>query len=133
MLGKSSAPIVHIVITKYHPQVSQSERHLLATKMLALRHTCVLDGKPYILSLSGGKNKNPEGYDHGFEVLLPPYHLTLERSICFPGQHAFVMTFATFADREYYLHEDPVHLEFKTELLLKVASACVMDYEPGVF
>ncbi|KAL8281135.1 hypothetical protein RQP46_006493 [Phenoliferia psychrophenolica] len=106
--------ITHIVHFEYKPEVSGTERHLIASKFLALLDTCSLAGKPYILSATGGKNNSPEGASRGLE-------------------HSFVLTFATLEDRDYYLDKDPAHQIFKAEVGPKLAGACVMDFEAGVF
>ena len=50
-----------------------------------------------------------------------------------PSQHSFVLTFQSLADRDYYLDTDPAHQAFKAEVGTKLAGACVMDFEAGVF
>lgn len=47
--------------------------------------------------------------------------------------HAFVMEFESAEDRDYYVHDDPVHTEFKKlagEVLEKVQ---VVDFTNGMF
>lgn len=41
----------------------------LSEGMLALKHQCVRDGKPYIRSAVGGKQTNKEGHDGGMQVV----------------------------------------------------------------
>lgn len=60
--------ITHIVHFQYKPEVSNTERYLVASKFLALLDTCSLAGKTYILSATGGKNNSPEGQHKGLEV-----------------------------------------------------------------
>ncbi|KAK4703459.1 hypothetical protein P7C70_g2760, partial [Phenoliferia sp. Uapishka_3] len=99
---------------QYKSEVTNTERHLIASKFLALLDTCALNEKPYILSATGGKNNSPEGQTRGLE-------------------HSFVLTFASLADRDYYLDVDPAHQAFKADIGSKIASAVVMDFEAGVF
>lgn len=47
--------------------------------------------------------------------------------------HGFVCEFQNAADRDYYVSEDPVHVEFANSLAGVVTDARVIDYEPGVF
>ena len=47
--------------------------------------------------------------------------------------HAFVAEFGSEKDRNYYVHEDPAHVAFKTSLKDLIAGAQVIDYTPGVF
>ena len=47
--------------------------------------------------------------------------------------HAFVVEFASEEDRQYYVGEDPAHLEFKKSLKGVVERVGVVDYSPGVY
>ncbi|KAL4877045.1 hypothetical protein BJY04DRAFT_199157, partial [Aspergillus karnatakaensis] len=47
--------------------------------------------------------------------------------------HAFIVEFATAADRDFYLAHDLVHLEFVKSLDGLVERAQVVDFSPGVF
>ncbi|GAA5969471.1 hypothetical protein JCM11641_008125 [Rhodosporidiobolus odoratus] len=105
--------ITHIVIFKLHPTVSDAERHLLASRFLALQDRCELDGKKY-LTVTGGKNNSKEGFEKGLE-------------------QAFVVTFETEKARDYYVDTDPAHNEFKELVKDKVADLLVVDFEQGVF
>ena len=71
------APITHIVHFGYSPDISNTEKHLIASKFLLLQDTCLLPttgpatdraGKPYIQAISGGKNNSPEPHNQGLEV-----------------------------------------------------------------
>jgi hypothetical protein len=44
-----------------------------------------------------------------------------------------VLTFATRADRDYYVDEDPAHGAFKASLAGRVAAATVADYDAAAF
>lgn len=65
--------ITHIVHFAYKPEVDLSTRHLLASRFLLLLESCKRDGKPYILSLTGGKQNSTEGVDKGLEVCAFPH------------------------------------------------------------
>lgn len=54
--------------------------------------------------------------------------------ICFQGgiTHAFVVEFASVADRDYYVASDPVHQEFVKSLDGLVERAQVVDFTPSV-
>lgn len=43
------------------------------------------------------------------------------------------MHFDNVADRDYYAHEDPAHLEFVTAAKSIVIKAVVVDFTPGRF
>jgi hypothetical protein len=47
--------------------------------------------------------------------------------------HIFISGFQTWADRKYYLEEDPVHLDFVQSLVGIVAKVQVVDFSPGNF
>ncbi|KAM0790631.1 hypothetical protein ACM66B_004493 [Microbotryomycetes sp. NB124-2] len=108
--------ITHVVAFKYTDDVTEAERHLIASKFLALKDACHLkqSQQPYILSLTGGANNSPEGRNRGLD-------------------HCFVVTFANAQDRDYYLDTDPAHVEFKSSLSGKIADVFVFDYDLGTF
>lgn len=47
--------------------------------------------------------------------------------------HAFVVEFASAAERDFYVEKDPVHLAFVRSLDGIIEKAQVIDYTPGVF
>lgn len=47
--------------------------------------------------------------------------------------HAFVFEFENEQDREFYLKEDPAHLEFVKSIAGVVSKVQVVDFTPGVF
>ena len=49
-----------------------------------------------------------------------------------PFTHAFVMEFASEADRDYYAAEDPAHLAYKKSVRPLVEKVNAVDYTPGV-
>ncbi|RAQ43945.1 stress responsive A/B barrel domain protein [Aspergillus flavus] len=89
---------------------------LICSRMLGLKDTCLHPSsqKPYIRTSSGGIDDSPEGIQHGIT-------------------HAFVVEFASAADRDYYVKEDPVHQEFVKSLDGVVEKAQAIDFTPGVF
>ena len=48
-------------------------------------------------------------------------------------KHAFVSQFENEADRDYYLKEDPAHVEFVASLDGVIEGVQVVDYKPGVY
>lgn len=60
--------ITHIVHFAYN--CNEDTKKQIASRFLALKDQCVskTSGKPYILSLIGGKNNSPEGMNDGLEV-----------------------------------------------------------------
>ncbi|KAK4056982.1 hypothetical protein OIO90_001882 [Microbotryomycetes sp. JL221] len=108
--------ITHIVAFKYNSAVSDAERHLIASKFVALKDSCLTQNtkQPSILSLTGGANCSPEGFAKGFD-------------------HCFVLTFANKQDRDWYLDDDESHQQFKASLKDKIEDIFVFDYDVGVF
>lgn len=60
--------IVHIVHFAYN--CDEATKQEIASRFLKMQSQCVskTDSKPYILSLTGGKNNSPEGMNDGLEV-----------------------------------------------------------------
>lgn len=48
-------------------------------------------------------------------------------------QHTFIVTFASLADRDYYLTDDPIHNKFKALVGPAIEEAFVYDFDAGVF
>ncbi|KAG8997741.1 hypothetical protein FRB94_014036 [Tulasnella sp. JGI-2019a] len=112
---------IHIVSFKYTSTTSESAKMTVAQAFLALKTECISrsTGRPYIVSLQGGRNNSREGFDKGLE-------------------HVYVLEFATEDDRLYYLDKDPAHDKFKKLVgpyLDKPTGgdAFVFDYIPDVF
>ncbi|KAK7743287.1 hypothetical protein SLS53_004372 [Cytospora paraplurivora] len=84
-------------------------------RMLALKTKCLdPQGKPYIKSLIGGTNNNPDKRNEAIT-------------------HAFISEFKSAEDRNYYLHKDPVHLAFEASLAGIISRAFALDFAPSVF
>lgn len=134
-------PIVHVVLFGFKPSLdketisavrpSSSPRSPTATpstasdsnthpqacqRMLGLPDKCrhPETNQPYIKSLGGGKDNSLEGMAHGLG-------------------HGFVFQFENKRDRDYYIDQDPAHLEFVASIRELVDKATVFDYEAGVF
>ncbi|KJK67721.1 Stress responsive A/B Barrel Domain [Aspergillus parasiticus SU-1] len=88
----------------------------VCSRMLALKDNCLHPSsqKPYIRTSSGGIDNSPEGIQHGIT-------------------HAFVVEFASAADRDYYVKEDPIHQEFVKSLGGVIEKVQAIDFTPGVF
>ncbi|KAL2819012.1 hypothetical protein BDW59DRAFT_165291 [Aspergillus cavernicola] len=107
--------ITHIVLFQFKAGVSAEVVKDVCTSMLALKDNCLhpTSQKPYILSSSGGKDNSPEGIQSGIT-------------------HAFVVEFASAADRDYYVEKDPAHLEFVRRFGGVLEKVQAVDYTPGV-
>jgi hypothetical protein len=84
---------------------------------MALQSTCLspTTHKPYIQSFTGGRDISIENLQKGFS-------------------HVFVLEFATQADRDWYVNEDPVHRRFGVETLTGIVEeVMVVDFQKRVF
>ncbi|KAK3723546.1 hypothetical protein LTR37_001798 [Vermiconidia calcicola] len=84
---------------------------------MALRTRCLkppVTGNPYMLSLRAGQNRSWESFDKGMT-------------------HGFILEFASQEDLDYYLAEDPVHLEFSRRVGAQglVEDSVVIDIKDG--
>ncbi|KAB8216994.1 hypothetical protein BDV33DRAFT_206775 [Aspergillus novoparasiticus] len=109
-------PITHIVLFQFKAGTSPEIIKDICSRMLGLKDNCLHPSsqKPYIRTSSGGIDDSPEGIQHGIT-------------------HAFVVEFASAADRDYYVKEDPVHQEFVKSLDGVVEKVQAIDFTPGVF
>ncbi|GAA6003831.1 hypothetical protein JCM10207_006428 [Rhodosporidiobolus poonsookiae] len=105
--------VTHIVCFKYKPTASDAERHLVASKILALQDQCQIDGSTY-LTVTGGSNNSTEGLTKGFD-------------------HAFVFNFSSTKHRDYYCDDDPAHQAFKAFCKDFVEDVFVFDFAGGEF
>ncbi|KAG4025057.1 hypothetical protein MFRU_071g00120 [Monilinia fructicola] len=108
--------LVHIVLFEFKPNTHKDEIDDLCKHMVSLSTLCIHpeSNKPYILASSGGRDNSPEGHQGGFS-------------------HGFVSHFANGADRDYYVKEDPAHLEFVAKAGRILQNVRVVDYDMGVF
>ncbi|KAF7887733.1 hypothetical protein EAF00_010027 [Botryotinia globosa] len=108
--------LVHIVLFEFKPSTHKDQIDELCKHMLSLSTLCIHpeSRKPYILESSGGRDNSPEGHQGGFS-------------------HGFVFHFASTADRDYYVNEDPAHQEIAKKAREIVQNVRVVDYEMGVF
>ncbi|KAJ5800167.1 uncharacterized protein N7518_002235 [Penicillium psychrosexuale] len=107
--------ITHIVLFQFKPEVAAEVVHDACERMLGLKDSCVhpTSQQPYIKSSSGGKDNSTEGIQNGIT-------------------HAFVVEFASAADRDYYVQSDPSHLAFVKTLDGLIEKAQVIDFTDGV-
>jgi len=86
----------------------------LTKDMLALKDNCVRDGKPYILSVKGGKQTSPEAIAAEIDVV-------------------FVMEMGSQEDLNFYLDECPAHADFKKTVraVHKSKGAITIDFLDG--
>ncbi|MBZ5795245.1 Dabb family protein [Burkholderia contaminans] len=110
----------HLVLLRFAERVPVALQREAVAAFLTLRDTCVRDGRPYIRSIEHGLQSSGEGADRGFE-------------------HAFLMSFDSEGDRNYYIGEpivdDPLyydlqHHAFKADIgpLLDPQRVLAFDY-----
>ncbi|KAH7355592.1 stress responsive A/B barrel domain-containing protein [Pyrenochaeta sp. MPI-SDFR-AT-0127] len=106
----------HIVLFQFKDGTSPFAIKEITSKFFGLKKACVHPStrRPYILSISGGKDISIENLQNGIS-------------------HAFVLQFLSNEDRDYYVNEDPVHQAFKEAAATVVEKALVVDYQDGVF
>jgi hypothetical protein len=114
-LMTSSTPITHIVLFKYRPDIPWSDFQSHFDTFRALPTRCILPstGKPYMLSMRMGQNTSWEPYSKGMT-------------------HGFVLEFASQEHLDYYLLQDPVHLEFSRNAGPLIEDSVVVDIRDGV-
>ncbi|KAL4813819.1 hypothetical protein BDW67DRAFT_187408 [Aspergillus spinulosporus] len=107
--------VTHIVVFRFKDGTSDEMIEEVCREVVALKDTCILPRtqKPYIKSYVGGKDHSPEGAQHGMT-------------------HAFVAQFESREDRDYYVSEDPVHLELGTRIAPVVETFLCLDFTPGL-
>ncbi|RFU76678.1 stress responsive alpha-beta barrel domain-containing [Trichoderma arundinaceum] len=108
--------ITHIVQFAFKADASAEDLQKIAAGFLALKDQCLhaTTQKPYIQSLTGGKNNSTEGFNNGLT-------------------HAFVVHFNSAEDRDYYVNHDPAHRNFVVIAKPLLEKISVLDYTPGVF
>lgn len=106
------ANVTHIVLFRYRDNISWTKLESHFRDFAALKHTCLKDGKPYMLSMRMGKNTSWENFGRGMT-------------------HCFVLEFASEADRDYYLIKDKVHHAFSELAGPLIEDSVVVDLKDG--
>ncbi|KIW98086.1 uncharacterized protein Z519_01670 [Cladophialophora bantiana CBS 173.52] len=107
--------VTQIVLFRYHSSVPWTELEHHFADLTKLKSTCVkpaATGKPYILSMSMGKNHSWENFAKGMT-------------------HCIVLEFANVEDRDFYLLEDPVHRAFSVDAAPLIEDSVVVDFVNG--
>jgi hypothetical protein len=120
------ADIQHVVVFRYKADVTAQQKADIATRFVGLVNVAKHNGKPYIVSITGGKAISKEGFDQGLE-------------------QAFIVTFKTRADRDYFVGKpysdamDPAHKAMVKTVVPKLEADStgnptglfVFDYDDG--
>ncbi|KAH6662594.1 Mss4-like protein [Halenospora varia] len=106
----SAAPLItHIVLFKYRSDITWTELQAHFDVFLQLPKKCVnKEGINYMVSMKAGKDQSWEPHSKGMT-------------------HGFVLEFASQADLDYYLTEDPIHLAFSKAAKLLIEDSVVVD------
>lgn len=115
MSDSNSTPVTHIVLFKYRPDLSWKDFESHFDSFKALQSRCIHHdtGKPYMLSMRMGKNLSWEAFGKGMT-------------------HGFVLEFASQNDLDYYLTQDPVHLDFSKKAGPLIEDSVVVDIRDGI-
>jgi Stress responsive A/B Barrel Domain len=110
-------PVRHLVLFRYRPDVSESERTGVAARFAALIESRRSDGRPYIESVDIGTQMSGEGVGHGFEL-------------------GVIVTFASLGDRNYYVGspvvEDPRYFDQQHAAFKESVGLLLAEGEAGV-
>ncbi|MBX5046254.1 Dabb family protein [Rhizobium lentis] len=119
------ADVYHFVALRYERNVDDSVKAEIAERFKALKDISTRNGKPYIISITGGDGISKEGFDQGFE-------------------QGFLVIFANREDRDYFVGKpysevmDPSHQavaqfaepHFEHDANGKLTGIFVYDYIP---
>nr|WP_240906593.1 Dabb family protein [Komagataeibacter xylinus] len=117
--GFHSGLVRHIVLFRFLPTITDDQRAEVVRRFMALARTSRReDGSPVVVSIETGAQISGEGVDDGL-------------------QQAFVVTFRSEGDRNYYVgrpvvtdpaYFDPAHEAFKKFAAPYIVSTLVFDY-----
>ncbi|KAJ4333832.1 hypothetical protein N0V87_007308 [Didymella glomerata] len=116
----SHAPLVpyttHVVLFQFKETATSFAVKEITSKFFGLKKSCVHPDtrRPYILSITGGRDTSNEGLQDGLS-------------------HAFILRFTSKDDRDYYVQHDPAHQLFKEAAAAVVQKTVVVDFQEGVF
>ncbi|CAD6983403.1 unnamed protein product, partial [Tilletia controversa] len=97
----------------YKPDVSPAQRAEALRVFAQLELDCKLSsGERYIAGFQcGAENVSPEGRGKGFD-------------------HGFIITYSDPAHLDYYLNQDPAHIEFKKYIGPLLDDVFIYDFTP---
>lgn len=99
--------------------------------MLGLKGACIhpTSQKPYIKSLSGGRDNSKEGMQVSLSFQALGEATTIRsRSEQAGIQYGFVVEFDNLEDRDYYVEKDEAHEAFKNSARPIIEKVIVVDY-----
>ncbi|KAL4789288.1 hypothetical protein BDV19DRAFT_383238 [Aspergillus venezuelensis] len=106
--------VIHVVLYRFKSGLSPEDIEQACQRVIDLAQKCIhpTTKQPYIKSFRGGKNHSPEGFDRGYT-------------------HAFIAEFETPEDRDYYVSQDPAHMQVNSETSWMVEDFVVIDFTAG--
>ncbi|GAA5863664.1 hypothetical protein JCM3774_001207 [Rhodotorula dairenensis] len=109
------APVYRVILVRYKSDVDAAAKERIARGYLALAQQCTheRDGKPYF-TVVGGTNNSQEGLSGAME-------------------QAFVVTFRSTQDRDYFIHHDLVRAKYRDQIMPSFEELRVADFEENVF
>ncbi|RCI15502.1 hypothetical protein L249_3543 [Ophiocordyceps polyrhachis-furcata BCC 54312] len=112
--------VYHVVIFRFREGASPESIKQTCSEVMALKDRCLhpTTGRPYVVSLTGGRDMSMEGLHNDFS-------------------HVFVFQFDCVADRDFYVESDTAHRAFVEAHVsgssAAVEKAMVVDFQPGHF
>ncbi|OIW22808.1 hypothetical protein CONLIGDRAFT_650247 [Coniochaeta ligniaria NRRL 30616] len=108
--------VSHIVMFQFKDTASADAIAEANRQMIALKDTCIdpITRKPYIRSMTGGRDNSIEGLQNGVS-------------------YAFVVKFDSLEKRDYYVKVDPSHQAFLQVAGSVIEKAIVVDFADGLF
>jgi len=102
----------HWVAFEYKDDVTLDKQTYFFDKLLQIQFKCLnqTTGLPYILAEEGGYSDSPEGFNKN-------------------TTQGFIFTFSSFADRDYFFTEEPVHLAYIKEITPYLGGIYMLDYQ----
>lgn len=108
--------IIHTVLLSFKPDADPKVVSDTWERLVALKDNCVhaKTGKKYVKSHGAGRDISIESFQFGLT-------------------HGMTLEFESEADRDFYVKEDPAHLDVVARLKDIIADVRVIDFTPGTF
>ncbi|KWU42984.1 hypothetical protein RHOSPDRAFT_35488 [Rhodotorula sp. JG-1b] len=106
-------PVYRVILVQYKADLDSEAKERIARGYLALAEQCKRDGQSYF-TVGGGANISQEGLSGTTE-------------------QAFVVTFPSREDLDYFIRHDPVRAKYKEQIMPSFEELRVADFEENVF
>ena len=132
-------PVYRVILVQYKADLDSEAKERIARGYLALAEQCKRDGQSYF-TVGGGANIRQEGLSGTTEVRQiglfernqKDSAMTLEGCV-HTAQQAFVVTFPSREDLDYFIRHDPVRAKYKEQIMPSFEELRVADFEENVF